>query len=288
MTIKRILLPLSDSWELTGQIETGLAVTNALDAHVEALLIRSNDKTPQTSPRNLTDSNRHASEFPLEFITRKSREVEALHAYFVKACSTAGIALSCGVPPSQLSASWREAVGAYVEVAVRRASAFDLVIAGSASHSQEAKKIVQNELLQTGRPVLLAPSQLKTNFTNPAMIAWSDRPECWRAISIAVPLLRIARTVKILRIGRTGTGEQNTEDDLLCYLGLHGITATVELVEPSVDAVGDLLLAAAAEDDCGLVVMGAYSHRRLHERLKKGTTEHVLSNSSTRPVLMAH
>ena len=44
-------------------------------------------------------------------------------------------------------------------------------------------------------------------------------------------------------------------------------------------------LAAGAEHEAGLLIMGAYSHSRLREMLLGGATRHILKNASAHPVL---
>ena len=256
MTIKRILLPLPGKGAHVGEIETGLAITQALAAHVEALFIRPASDHYNDMGR-MTYMRRASTARPLQIGPEKDPEAEALKASFAKACAAAGIALSDGGLPGPLTASWRQEDGAYVDVAVRRAAAFDLVIAGSSSRTEVAKAIAENELVRTGRPVLLAPGHLSTKLTDPAMIAWKNRPECWRAVSSALPLLQIAKSVKIVRIGTDDNRGQSAEDELLTYLGCHGIAATVQTVKPNLGTVGDVILAAAAGDDCGLLRHGS-------------------------------
>ena len=62
-------------------------------------------------------------------------------------------------PGSPLAASWREAEGSYVEIAVQRAAAFDLIVAASATVMESLMAIAEQSLLQTRRPVLLAPAR---------------------------------------------------------------------------------------------------------------------------------
>jgi nucleotide-binding universal stress UspA family protein len=71
-------------------------------------------------------------------------------------------------------------------------------------------------------------------------------------------------------------------------LRCHGIGATAQVVAPELRSVGDTLLAAGAEHEAGLLIMGAYSHSRLREMLLGGATRHILKNASARPVLLAH
>jgi nucleotide-binding universal stress UspA family protein len=66
----------------------------------------------------------------------------------------------------------------------------------------------------------------------------------------------------------------------------HNSELATQVVAPELRSVGDTLLAAGAEHEAGLLVMGAYS--RLREMLLGGATRHILKNASARPVLLAH
>ena len=74
----------------------------------------------------------------------------------------------------------------------------------------------------------------------------------------------------------------------MAYLRCHDIVATPRVIPPHLRTVGDTLLAAAGENDAGLLVMGAYSHSRLREMLVGGVTRHILKNAVARPILLAH
>jgi nucleotide-binding universal stress UspA family protein len=172
--------------------------------------------------------------------------------------------------------------------AAARAAAFDLIVAASAAVLDSLKEIAERSLLHARRPVLLAPARLRTPLTGPAMIAWDESPECWHAVSAALPFLRIARSVQLVSVDRDAERRAASQADALAYLRCHGIEATARVVAPHLRAVGDTLLATAAEADIGLLIMGAYSHSRLREMLLGGATHDVLQNANTRPVLLMH
>jgi nucleotide-binding universal stress UspA family protein len=191
-------------------------------------------------------------------------------------------------PGSPLAASWREAEGSYVEIAVQRAAAFDLMVAASASVMESLMAIAEQSLLQTRRPVLLAPARPQSDLTDSVMIAWDESPECWHAVSAAIPFMQLAKSVRVISVDRDASNRQASQAEVLAYLRCHGIGATAQVVAPELRSVGDTLLAAGAEHEAGLLIMGAYSHSRLREMLLGGATRHILKNASTRPVLLAH
>jgi nucleotide-binding universal stress UspA family protein len=290
MSIKRILVPLPGSASHTGEIDTALSAAKALGAHVQALFI--SEPPPVTrggvSVSELAQTataasvNRHAEE--RERTARDAREV------FAQACVPFGIPMLSAndEPGSPLAASWREAEGSYVEIAVQRAAAFDLVVAASATVMESLMAIAEQSLLQTRRPVLLAPARLQSDLTDSVMIAWDESPECWHAVSAAIPFMHLAKSVRVISVDRDASNRQASQAEVLAYLRCHGIGATAQVVTPESRSVGDTLLAAGAEHEAGLMVMGAYSHSRLREMLLGGATRHILKNASARPVLLAH
>ena len=289
MSIKRILVPLPGSAGHTGQIETALSAAKALGAHVQALFI---SEPPPVTRGGLTVTemgrtatvpvNWHAEE--RERTTRDAREV------FAQACAVVGIPMLSAndEPDSPLAASWREAEGSYVKIAVQRAAAFDLMVAASATVMESLMAIAEQSLLQTRRPVLLAPARLQSDLTHSVMIAWDESPECWHAVSAAIPFMQLAKSVRVISVDRDASNRQASQAEVLAYLRCHGIGATAQVVAPELRSVGDTLLAAAAEHEAGLLIMGAYSHSRLREMLLGGATRHILKNASARPVLLAH
>jgi nucleotide-binding universal stress UspA family protein len=120
------------------------------------------------------------------------------------------------------------------------------------------------------------------------MIAWDESPECWHAVSAALPFLKIAKSVQIVSVDRRAQNRHASQAEAVAYLHCHGIAASARVVAPHLRSVGDTLLAEAGEQRVGLLVMGAYSHSRLREMLLGGATRHILKNASSRPVLMAH
>jgi nucleotide-binding universal stress UspA family protein len=222
----------------------------------------------------------------------QASQVEQAREHLASSCAANGVPLlqSNQEPDAPPSACWHESEGAYVRLAAQRAAAFDLVIAASASVTESLRSVAEQVLLETRRPVLLAPAHSTTKLTDEAIIAWDESPECWHAISAAIPFLDVARSVSVLSVDKNSVDRRPSQADVLAYLHCHGIHATAQVISPPPESrsVGDMLLTTAAEHDCGLLVMGAYSHSRLRQLFLGGATRDILRNASTRPVLMAH
>jgi nucleotide-binding universal stress UspA family protein len=297
MTIKRILVPLAGFGDCAAEIDMAVSVAASFGAHIEAFyvnepLFQRRDNVIDGGMYRLHGSAALAAEIPAPAAAHRGMQAEDVRERLFTACKAAGICVlqqdqDADVLPS---ASWSEMEGSYVNLAVQRAAAFDLVIAASATVAESLKVVAERSLLATGRPVLLAPTRLNTKLSDEAIIAWDEGRECWHALSAAVPFLQLASSVRIMSVDRDAAKRRTSHEDVLAYLRCHGIAATSQIIapQPELHVLGDMLLAAAAERESGLLVMGAYSHSPLRERLLGGATRHILLNASTRPVLMAH
>jgi nucleotide-binding universal stress UspA family protein len=291
MSIKRILLPLPGSVDHAGETDMALTAAKALGAHVEALFISEPPPSSRTVGAAELYAGRLAVAQPLDLHTEeRERTARQARERFAAACAGAAVPLLAGndIPPALPAASWRETEGSYEAIAVERAMAFDLMVAASAAVVALLKDIAEKSLLRTRRPVLLAPSHRESELTDTAMVAWDESPECWHAISAALPFLKIAKSVQIVSVDRKADSRRASQAEAVAYLRCHGIAADARVVAPHLRSVGDTLLAEAGEQRAGLLVMGAYSHSRLREMLLGGATRHILKNASSRPVLMAH
>lgn len=293
MSIKRILVPLPDLVDHAAETAMALSAAKALGAHVEALYITQPPPLPRgrMTVGDMGYTARTATATQLDWqAEERERLVREARANFAHACATNGIRLLAAneQPDGTPAASWHEAEGSYVDIAVARAAAFDLMVAASAALMESLKDIAERSLLQTRRPVLLAPSRLQGDMTGIAMIAWDESPECWHAVSAAIPFLQIAKSVQVVSVDSEASRRSASHAEVLAYLRCHGITATARVVAPHIRSVGDALLATAGEDEAGLLVMGAYSHSRLREMLLGGATRTILQNAAARPVLLAH
>jgi nucleotide-binding universal stress UspA family protein len=295
MAIKRILLPLPSSppTDHGSEIDMALSAAKTLQAHVEALFITEPPSPAAVRARGIGDMGYGATataEQVNRFAEERERLVQDARERFGRACASNGVPLrrvseEIGALPA---ASWHEAEGTYVNVAGPRAAAFDLVVAASAAVMASLSDIAEQSLLQQRRPVLLSPSRFTTGWAGTAMIAWDESPECWHAVSAALPFLRLAQAVQVVSVDRYADRRTDSQGEAVTYLRCHGITASPRVIAPDMRSVGDTLLAAAGESDVGLLVMGAYSHSRLREMLVGGVTRYILKNAAARPVLLAH
>lgn len=300
MSIKRILVPIPGSFEQganpTAEFEMAVSAAKALGAHMEALFIMpppvmNRGRISMNELGYRTSTVATAASAPINwYAEERDRVLREAHDSFTQICAAGGIPILSpnDEPGAPLTATWSETEGQYATIATQRAPAFDLIIAASSTVLEQLKEIAELSLLQTRRPVLLAPARLASSFTDGALIAWDTSPECWHAVSAAMPFLLLAKKVEVISVDRDADSRKASQAEVLAYLRSHGIAATAQVVAPDLRSVGDTLLAVAGDHDSGLLVMGAYSHSRLREMLLGGATRHILKHASARPVLLAH
>jgi nucleotide-binding universal stress UspA family protein len=169
----------------------------------------------------------------------------------------------------------------------------DLIVAGQPDPAAPAPDrradLPDYLLLTTGRPVLVVPhTGGPWRLDGEALVAWDGSAEATRAVTAALPLLRVARGTTVTGLGddTAAPGDGDPYVRLAAWLGRHGIAACTGRSAAAGD-VGEALLSTAADMDAGLLVMGGYGHARYRELVLGGVTATLL-RAMTLPVLLAH
>ena len=178
---------------------------------------------------------------------------------------------------------------------VRHAHCSDLTMLTQADPAavghRSAQSLVEQVVIHSARPTLILPyaGRLDTVNTN-VMVAWDDSREAARALSDALPLLRIAKRVQVVSWNEAGADDDKTLslrlDALHQWLMWQGVSAEMCSETTGMD-IADAMLSRAADLNADLIVMGAYGHARWTERVLGGATRGLLT-SMTVPVLMSH
>ncbi|HEV2679561.1 MAG TPA: universal stress protein [Rhodanobacter sp.] len=151
--------------------------------------------------------------------------------------------------------------------------------------------ILGEALLGSYMPCLVLPPQWdKEVALDHVAVCWNGSIEGARAIHGALPFLQAAGEVILI------DGEKHTLDDTesslprldpLSYLLRHKVAAKVRHIHAPPHLAGEALLQEARNMHANLLVMGAYGHSRLHERVLRGATRHILGHAHI-PILMQH
>jgi nucleotide-binding universal stress UspA family protein len=147
--------------------------------------------------------------------------------------------------------------------------------------------VLEAALMDTGKPLLIAPKVPPADLLGTVVIAWKDTPEAARAVAAAMPLIDNAARVVILSVGEGDAPADETCIRLQNALRWHNVNTSVKPLTRAGRAPVEVLLEAAGEFGATLLVMGGYSHSRLREVVFGGFTQRIL-NAADLPVLMAH
>jgi nucleotide-binding universal stress UspA family protein len=282
MALKTIMVAASGGSANDGAIETACRIAKRVGAHLEGFHVK-------LDPVQIATLAADGYNVPIsgDWIDRMIGDLdevaEKTKAGFAAAAQRHGLAMTGGAA----AASWRVETGYAPILVARRARFFDLVVLGRSERvvDRSHSDAVEETLIHSGRPVLLAPAKVPDAIGGSIALGWNGSAEAVHGVTAALPLLEKAQSVVAITVG------DETEADppaLLDYLKAHGVAATHSHILP-VKGVGpgEQLLAEARDAGADLLVMGAYGHRPWREILFGGATRQVVG-ASLLPVLLAH
>jgi nucleotide-binding universal stress UspA family protein len=287
MSIKRILVPMSDVKSGAGALGAALALARSFNAQVVALHVRVDPSSAAMAyagepvSASMIDDVIRASE------KRSAESAAKVRTAFDEACAKAKVAVGGkSATPNAASAVFVDVTGVEDEEIRDRGRLVDLLVVsrpqGQLAGTQ--RLTLEAALIDTGRPAIIVPPRAGATFGGNVAIAWNNSVQAARAVALAMDFLVAAKTVTILTAKEDGTDYR--PNDLKDYLAAHGISAKVAAVSGKDDAA-KALLSAATKADADLLVMGAYGHSRVRELVLGGVTKHMLQ-ATTLPTLMVH
>lgn len=173
-----------------------------------------------------------------------------------------------------------------------RAMYADVVITGKGirSNTDLRNLTVAAASFEAGAPILLQPDACVASLKpKNVLLAWNSRPEAAKAAREALPLLTGADRVHVVLVDpvdrylRSG-GEPGA--DIATFLSRHGVKVEVDQLASGERAIEDVLRQHAREIGADMIVIGAYGHSRLRERIFGGVTASILEECDV-PVFMA-
>lgn len=174
------------------------------------------------------------------------------------------------------------------DIMAERGRLADLAVVGDARrYDSEYWEAARDALLfHSARPVLVLPDGKAAGaLGETVVVAWKDGLESARALGAALPFIASAKSVQVVAV-HEDEASGRTLKEVEEYLRLHHQSVSSELIDDGRGA-GESLLARVSGVAGALLVMGAYSHWRLRQRIFGGVTEHVLRETEV-PVLLAH
>lgn len=276
MGYRTILVHIDPGTRCSLRVEAAINLARQHDAHLIALHALAPFEPPgyvlaQVGPE-LLEAQKRAS---IADLARTERE-------FLAQASAAGLR----------NIEWRAAIDDPVDAMTLHARYADLLVIGQTDASQDsniAADFPERLVLAAGRPVLILPSAgTFPTIGKRILVAWNPSREATRAVTDAIPMLRLADNVHVMAVNpRRGEHGSVPGADIGLYLARHGVRVEVKSDQGAEIDVGNELLSRAADLDADLIVMGGYGHSRLKEWVLGGATRTILE-SMTAPVLMSH
>ena len=135
-------------------------------------------------------------------------------------------------------------------------------------------------LMGLGKPVLVVPTGVDHLSLKRVVVAWKNTLQTRRALSDAMPLLKLAEEVQVVRVAVAENAAQDNEDleDVVRYLELHGVNAEAFRKAQNGASVALALQSVAKDFDADLIVSGAYGHTRIREWFFGGVTRALLDH----------
>jgi len=140
-------------------------------------------------------------------------------------------------------------------------------------------------LFESPIPLILNPTE---NAITPkrVTVAWSESLPTARAVHAALPILKAAQDVTLCVIDPK-EGRADNSQAIAAWLSHHGCKVTVVQTPSKGQPIAEVLLRCALEDGADLLVIGAFGHSRMRQRLFGGTTRSIIEQTK-QAVFLAH
>ena len=160
--------------------------------------------------------------------------------------------------PIRPKVEWRSAADIPVDFVAAQARAADIAIIARGHLRTDPYYALDPgaALLTMGRPVLTVPPGIEALQAQRIVIAWKDTREARRAVREALPLLREAREVFVIKASDDGSESQAQKhvDDVAGYLVRHRVIVAAKSVE-RIQTTAAAELIRAAQTGCGQLLM---------------------------------
>jgi hypothetical protein len=165
---------------------------------------------------------------------------------------------------------------------------FDIIAVGrpGAGPQQPRKSTLEAALIESGRPLLIAPPRAPAQLGECIALAWNGSSETARSVALAMPLLMIAKDVPVFCVpGSSLPGPSDVQ--LVESLKRHGVPARVIAAHTTAKTPGLAVLVTARSVGADLLIKGGYTQSRLRQMIFGGATSQILAEANL-PVFMAH
>ena len=286
---KVILVPVTGTSDDTAVLGTALAAARLFDSHLVALHVRPDVRREIATMASVDMGVTAGLDTMIADLEGQSeaREQAAMQAW--NAFRTANAIALAGSPGAPgVTGEWRTEVGNEADWLAEHGRTSDLVIAGRGREGGlVAMDVLEAALMDSGKPLIVAPDQAPAGLDGPVVVAWKNTRESAKGVAAALPFIRKGSKVVILTVQESADSDPDPSPArLAAALRWHNTVEIKVLPRGSAEPV-EVLMDAARDAKATLLVMGGYGHTRLREAVFGGFTRAVLENAPI-PVLMAH
>lgn len=174
-----------------------------------------------------------------------------------------------------------------------RALYADLVLVGpqAARDEELQRRVIDGALFHSPTPILINPGSKKVGLAPRAIVlAWDSSDEVARAARQSMGFLQSAGKVHVTLVDPVASPSADGEEpgaDVATFLARHRVNVGVDCISSGGRRVDEVLRQHALDVDADMIVMGAYNHPRLQQRLFGGVTRSMLKDA-TIPLFLAH
>lgn len=251
-----------------GDLKLTAGLCEQVNAHLSVLVVALAAPPPIGSAGALSVAWLEEREEDMTRLDKRTAAVSAL---------LAGFAVSADVSSDYVE------LGRGDEAIGRRARYADLTVIGPDILAGETlrQKAIEGALFSSGKPLLLVPEGASPTLKpKHVLVAWDSRIEASRAVRESLEMLKGADDVHLVLVDPVQGDDHHGEEpgaDAAAYLARHGVKVTIDRLPGMNRSVADVLRQHALDTSADLMVMGAYGHSRLRERLFGGVTKSMIS-----------
>jgi len=279
--MKTILVPTEDDDAMSSALETALILARRCDSYIEGFALRSKvTEFTSAAMMGAVVVQTHYRE-----IARAEMQARTIFDSFMQKHSVPRSTATTDTP----SFGWLENAPAGDAFVGSYARVFDVIVMSRSNKNTNDlhNQAINSGLLESGRPIVLAPPSPPDQIGTNVLIAWNRSTEQARATALAMPLLQKADRITVLTVAGGTEVSGPSAEQLVRYLRRNRIGAELKKAELDGRSTGATILATAQALGCDLLIKGAYTQSRLRQMIFGGATQHVLENAMI-PVLLAN
>lgn len=282
MAFKDVLLQLSGypNPPSATAIEQAVGFTEALGAHISALTFKIEIPNASNPLANAlldipgmvaTERQRSAANAQklIDAFEATATKRGVAHKQIVESCTT-----------SQLAA-----------IVTEHARLHDLTIIPIGEEAVLQQYVAESVIFGSGRPTIVLPEAPRIRLPlslDIVGVAWDFSRPAARALADALPILKRAKTVRVVTVTQEKTIDtKRTFTELAMHLAFHGIEVVLDVEDAVGRTIGQALEDYASASEIDLLVMGAYGHSRLRDFILGGATKTIIAHPPL-PVLLSH